>query len=285
MSLISPFSSELEAQKADIASALSVFPKVLIPHLRFAPPTPKPAHDVRDIEALASWAYYGHQTMPLSRENFAEIASVKNFSYRLSESIRALSGIRRSATEQAELEQHEAMLQTIQNGIGNQKRIELLARFNGYANFNEYLAILERTNAFARERGAFSFVTMAKSRSYFLHRFPSEERAVLFGARQAEYEKVLADMAPYWQDAALLTLRGGFPDVVIEPMDGLLVIHQKLDSTTVLSNAIGSSYQEKATRHFTDRATLPGDVAAFDRKLKQRSAELFSGTPDTSREP
>lgn len=282
MSLIYPFSSELEAQQADLATALSNFPEALIPHLRLAPPKPMPAHDVRDVESLASWAYYGQQTMPLGSKHFVETASVEHFSYRLGESIQHLTGIRRSAAEQAELVQHKAMLEQIQDGIGNQKRIELFAEFLGYKNYNEYLDVLEQTNAYCKERGIFSFVTLAKSRSYFFNRFPIEDRAALFGARQAEYEAVLADMPPYWQDATLLTLQGGFPDVFIEPLEGLLVIYQRVNPTTVKAEAIGSRYEDKATRHITSRSSLP-EVDSLDHKLSQRSAELFLGVPVTSK--
>lgn len=284
MSLIFPFSTELEAQQAVIASALTDLPTELVPHLRFAPPTPEPSHDVRDIESLASWAYYGELTMPLSREDFTKIASVKSFSYRLEESIRYLTRIPLSPTEQDDLERNKWMLQQIQKGIGNQRRIELFAQFCGYANFNEYLAILERTNALSKERGTFSFVTMAKSRSYFRHRFPSEQRAALFGVRQAEFEAVLADMAPYWQDATLLTLQGGFPDIVIEPLNGLLVVHQKLNSTDVLSKPIGPNYVENATRHFICRSQLPEDIGSFERKMVRRTLELFHGAVFTLKE-
>ncbi len=272
--IFSPYPTELDAQRADIALISAALPAEVFSHLPFQLPIAKPAVDPRDAESLAIWCYFGMIMMPFKPEDFKELSNVKHFKHRLGLSIDSLQSRKRSEADECELELCLSILHELDRGAGHQKRIEFYAKYLGYSSFNDYLETLEKVNRLCKEKGVFSFVTLAHPGSYFKHRVAGEPAAALFGDKISAYEEALKGLAPFWLDATLLVLENKFLCLRIEPIAGLLVVFEQKPTGIVMATTVGATLQNSGTRWGSYRAAMPS-MESYHAMLSERARQLF----------
>ncbi len=275
MPVFSPESSEYEAQRRDISRVSGTLPAEFLPHLAFQLPTARYALDVHDAEAIAAWAYFGASQMPFSKEEFAELSRAEFFKQQLKDAITDLQQRRPASAHEKDLDLYRSTLATLEQGAGHQKRLGLYARYLGYADFNDYLNVLDEVNAVCRAHGTFSFVTLVMSGSYFRNRCATDDVKALFGDQLGAYDAVLKGLAPYWIDATIVALERKIDGVFIEPIDGLLVRFESgKDGGPAIGTMVGAVYDQSGTRTKSHRTPMP-ELLGLHRKLTERARELF----------
>ena len=256
MSIISHASSELEAQRESLSRLADVLPARVFQHLPFQLPVAKVTPDIQNAEWMAAWSYFGETFMCSNPEQFKELSRPGPFQHRLQSNIDSLEARTRTDAEEDDLSRSRQILRELQ-GAGNQKRIELYARFLGYETFEEFKEILAKVNQVCHARGAFSLVTLVIPGAYFSNRVAEPSIAALFEGRMAAYKGALSDLPPFWVDAAILSLQDRVEDFRIEAIDNFLLVLERVSPSQVLARNVGAQYEETGSRMFSRRASCP----------------------------
>jgi hypothetical protein len=171
--------------------------------------------------------------------------------------LEALNPSMRDVAGQEELESYCGIRTELEKGSGGQKRLEMYAKYLGYASYDEYRGLLRDVNAFCHASGLFSYVTLNKPGSYFDNRVAdSPELVALFGNAYQAHRRVLSKLAPFWLDATIECLQRPGPDVWIEAFgDWLMILAPRQGHH--LAEAIVGAYEELGPRRISATAPYP----------------------------